>query len=757
VVAIEFQDEAADGRVEPGESFRLICDRPLPLDIDPSRVRVVPTTTASWGWEVRRLPGFDRVLELRVESGSPGFVIEGEHGRHPGATAFTVDLGDGEEQTVDVQPARHLPRLIRCVWEDRPPGAGNGVVDHGDWIRLAHDRDVKLAQGAEGAPVRVPGDVILVRPEDQLDDGAEPSRFRPSDASEEVVIVLGSAPRLTPSPGATARGATSTGSLLALNGTSVLPMPRITAAGGGPGAVSQGEVEIQFPEDFLLPGGRRGESLPPPGSRILHTLTPLDGVAVIAGGATADESVVLNQVVVYDPLHAAHGTQPFTLLGAGLPHPTCRHTATRLLGADLEDPGDDCILVAGGRDGETWLGDLTLIRRTGEGRLLVEPLRDTLQIPRADHAAVAVGSNRLLVDGGKSFGQGGTGGLVEYAEVLTFHFEDPSQPPRVERQAFRTLARYRHSLTLLAGPNPEEPWVLAYGGFGRNRERTPRDPRLGLGDPLNGPPAADAFFPAEEASVLASPVLLNLSLPEASVERLRQLDDAFDLAWVRAQHSAVPFETEAAGGLEAATAVLIVAGTLRHESGGYKGSPMNLWELPRWGREILVDRASNASPAQQASMLEFLDGLRRGTKDLAQQAVLRPVVFRFNPVEPAASRLEVLPRAQAPGATPPSRIGSSAVRVPGLGVLVSGGEVADAQDEPRPLDSQELFLSQDAELREFSTKLSAGRSRHQALLLDTPSHEKLSQRSVLLVGGLGASGGDSFPHVEEVPLPVFRP
>jgi hypothetical protein len=88
------------------------------------------------------------------------------------------------------------------------------------------------------------------------------------------------------------------------------------------------------------------------------------------------------------------------------------------------------------------------------------------------------------------------------------------------------------------------------------------------------------------------------------------------------------------------------------------------------------------------------------------------------------------------------------VPVPGLGVVILGGEEPGGPREVRCLDGAEVFLAGEERLAELAVRLASGRARHQAYFVETEA-----ARSIFLLGGTPGSGDrTSFSDVEEIPL-----
>lgn len=728
VLSAEFQDETPDGLALQNESIYLRLDGPLPPSLSLGGIRVRSIPPVAWTPGAARLLA-PNTLEVKIVTGTPAFRLAGVHGQDEGATGLGVDLGDGVEQWVDLQAAPSLPVLERAVWEDSGPGwedtepvRGNLVVDGGDSIRLIFDRPVKLAVDSPAtARVRSPQDVILSKANDRLDDGSPDedglshARFEEGSDEREVRIVLGSRPVLTIGGVLGAGGApierfrTSAPSGIALNGTPILPMPRIVDARGGDGAISTREIDIEYPEGLELPRKRIAEVLPPPGHLRSHTVTPIVGSrALIAGGASAEGLEATDHVLVHDPFHAERGgAQAFILLEERLPHPVYDHTATPLAGPDgVFGTFDDVILVAGGADGDESLPDLTVLVPQDDGGASVIPLEGGLRIARSGHAAAATSQNQILVDGGE---KSGTAGLVECAELITIGFED-GRPRIAEHTVFRTFARIGHSLTLLPPAEDGTVYVLAHGGSGRSRRRS--TPASVFGEPVLAI-TPDLFFPSNSAAVLSSPVLINIAAPAKSIS----LSPEFHLAHLRWGHAGVSI-TPAAPGRKGTRGpnVLIAGGTSRPFYRQRFERDRRLWDLP-------------------------IDALRLPEGHEAAS----PILFRFDAAEPSRSRFEILPAPTGDVGQAVERVHFAVTEIPGKALLFTGGESADGT----PLSSAEVYLFDLERHSRLAVTLTSSRTRHGAYAV-----ENGEKRSVFLIGGIaGAEDAANLSAVEEILLP----
>jgi len=722
VVSAEFRDETPDGAALQRESFRLSLSRPLPPGFLLSNVKVQVSPPVQWTYEV--LPGANpHELLVRISTGRPAFRFQGVHGVDADASGIGIDLGNGVLAWTDLSIAVSLPVLERAIWEDRYPPEGNFAVDQGDVIRLVFDRPVKLTAEGEDLRILVPQDILLTKQNsDRLDNGEFPAHLEPSSGEREVLLVLGSRPFLSVAgelPQAAKdieRFDASAPSGLALNGTELLPFPKIVDARGGPGSISIREVDVEFPPGFRFAEPRAGQELPPPSSRTFHTLTPIaSGRAIVAGGAAADTHAPTDQVLVYDPLAAEEDpSRAFLAASRPLPHPTQSHTATMLAGPD-EAFGtfDDFVVLAGGTDGARSLDDITILLPREDGRVDVEPLAQGLRVARAEHAATAVGPNELLVDGGRKSDPNGPGGLVQCAELIVFEHTDLGRPRIAHHRVFRTLARSLHTLTLLPPTSSGEVYALAVGGFGAARHQLSSIPDLGKDtDDKN------AFCSTDKAAVLAAPLLLNVSRPERSFE----LRMEFLYPLVRWGHVALPIETERpADAPPRSNVVLIAGGAVRHPLRGLEKN-RDLWER----NEREKDRFELPPRYPQ------------------EHEAAAVVLFRFDPTSIADSRFEVLPHATPDPGRTPDRVYFAATPVWDRGIVLSGGELRDGAG----LTSLELYIADEQRVCELAAPLAAPRTRHQAYAV-----RRGDRTSIVLIGGIpGAGHTGAFRAVEEAPI-----
>jgi len=734
----------------------------LPGQFNAATVRVESADLGSADLDIR-LGKNRRRLFVEIRTGNPGFRFAGIHDEDDGASGLTIDLGDGVRQTIDLQIRRRTPNLVGATWIDSPrtgdvradPEGGNGVVNRGDRLRLRFDDRVSLAAGADRSPVEIPAQVLLSKEGvDRLDDGGTVSTWTRSttDRDDEVEIVLGSNPVLRvegefeASLAGGDRDRPGVPSGMTVNGTDVRPMAAIVSTSSHQGVASVGEVDIDMPRTlerrlstFVA---KRKRLSPELGSRSRHSVTPfLGNYAIVAGGIDpdGDSRRVLRDVLLLSTQADGAGAIDVGSLESlpDLPRPTFEHSATLLAGPDRR-PGtrDDMVLIAGGHDdlGRT-LGNLSIVYLSATGGdVSLQQLPTRLRVARTEHAAVAVGHDRVLIDGGRDIGRRKReGGLVPIAELLTIR-RDGDAIHVDEHHVFHSLARTRHTLTLLEGTSNDDPWALAYGGFGRNPDRKARP--VEAAPPFGQTVAPNApvdLFPESDATVLYCPTLIRIADPTDSIEKLEhELDPTF-LRQGHHAHGLVgePTRPPAAEQPPGAREVLIYGGTLTHPTRGTEGLYSDLWEI------------------SVAQYLQDLDHQRP-----REDAALDGVLFRFNAREPASSRLEIVshPTLRPQFLTPKVRF--SMTGAPGLGVIIAGGEAAgktDNRDSPELLSTVEIYFTTGdlaGELRELAWSLQTPRSRHDSYVVT-----RNGRRFLVLVGGLTKPAGGPGTDVEIFPLP----
>ncbi len=724
----------------------LTLDRAAPALL-PGSVRL--TTSPPVEFEVERLElegGPDRTLVFRITAGAENLRTAGVFRGAPAAAnapmGLGVDLGDGV-QWIDIQPRPSHPELRVVTWEDRD---GDLVVSEGDWLRLVFDRDVVLGVNpdSESAVVRVPEDVILTSPADRLDDGDRPAVFLSVDQTKQVIIRLGSEPRLTPVSRlavVASGGDAPRGSAIALNGTPVQPLEKIVGLKSVLGAISRRERLVRLPGDYPAPvkleerftdeGG---------GTRVLPTVTPfLSGRGAVIAGGLDDPSgnssgLPLDDVFFFDPLLPAG--ERLVPIG-DLSEARCFHTATRMPGPDhAPGTGDDFIVVAGGMDGKRSLDSIDIVRADGAG-FSVERIGQ-LRSARHHHVATLIPPNAILFSGGvRDDDESRT--ILGRTELLTFVTDDDGEV-RVDSDArldFDLLPRMRHTGTLLA-PTPDgvpltgRSWrVLFYGGVGQDAsellirqhvQNLPGNQREG--QRVSVQPTVDP----SKARILAAPEVIEIDLGSMSVSLDRDaplasfLEWDFDYALLRYGHEAVLVPPRP-GTDDGAARVLITGGSLAPpfpDPEDVLTARMRLkWQLPfTVDGDVLATFGSHVPTGKEsASALVVVLGSGDGPDD----------------------RIEILP-----SPTGDARVFHETVLVPGRGVVVVGGEHPETPRQK--VATTELYLPHrggDAgHLAAFPLTLATPRSRFEGCYL---------RGSLYLFGGVGdEEQSDELAPVEEI-------
>ena len=736
----EFQDENPDNLAQQDESILVYLDQDLPAGFDASSIKASfdppsPSTLRASLEQERSL------LRIRIVDGTPLIRLHGVYGTNPESSGLLVDLGDGIKQAIDLQKRIVIPRLTRAIWIDANPDGGNAVVDRGDRIRLVFDRKVKLAEDMTDYTPRVPQDLVLSKDQDRLGSETIAAEMVPAESGNEheIDIILGSTPVLEIAGKLAAEGSKvdRTGpdapSGLAINGTRILPMKRITALNGGPGVYSEKEVDLELPPDDTAAGGGIRDAFPGAGSRMYHTLTRFqDRFAIVAGGLAVAGEEPIDEVLLYNPRRTDPSLPPFELVGR-LPRPTWQHTATLLPGADRQEgTEDDLVVFCGGTDGKNVFSSIIVVFLSRETRnLVLRKLPFSLKIPRTEHAAVATGSLSILVDGGRNtLGENGSERLTDSAELL--RFERKGDEIRVaEASLFRSLARIRHTLNLLVPDNKGRTWVLAYGGYGRNRYIDPwapilKNPDLSIvpfGEQLNGDEPESLFDP-RRASILSSPILINLDNPRESITTLA-IRPQYTL--VRSGHLSKGLGELNEEGVQAAGSVIMLSGSLLHPVHGRDGDITSSWELPK------------------QDPLEKITDPRRAPDG---HEALNGILFTFNPAEPQRSQIKPVQHPAPEPSRLATRENADLCRVPGLGVILSGGDPPHNTAGSQPHSSLEIYFVAKPSgglLRKIATLLPAARSRHRSYLIQEEGKYRL-----LLVGGIHTGQGD----IEEIFLPA---
>ena len=736
----EFQDESPDNLAQQDESILVFLDRELPAGFDASTIKArfdppSPSTLRA------SIEGERNLLRIRIVDGTPRLQLRGVYGTNPTSSGLLVELGDGLRQAIDLQKRVVIPRLTRAIWIDASPDGGNAVVDRGDKIRLVFDRKVKLAEDMTDYTPRVPQDLVLSKDQDRLGTETIPAEMVPAESGNEheLDIILGSNPILEIAGMLAEDGAEvdRTGpdapSGLAINGTPLLPMKRITALNGGPGVCSEKEVDLELPADDATAGGDTRDSFPGAGSRMYHSLTHFqDRFAIVAGGLTVIGEKPIDEVLLYNPRRTDPALPPFELIGR-LPRATWQHTATLLPGADRQEgTEDDLVVFCGGTDGKDIFASIIVVFLSREtGSLVLRKLPFSLKISRTEHAAIATGNLSILVDGGRHTpGQNGSERLTDSAELL--RFEREGDEIRVaEARLFRSLARVRHTLNLLVPDNTGQTWVLAYGGYGRNRYIDPWTPILKspdrsidpFGERLNGDEPESLFDP-RRASILSSPVLINIDNPRKSITTLG-IRPQYTL--VRSGHLSEGLGGLNEEGVQAAESVIILAGSLLHPIHGRDGDITSSWELPK---QNPLERITD--PRRAPDGHEALNG----------------ILFTFDPAEPQRSRIEPVQHPAPEPSRLATRENADLCRVPGLGVILSGGDPPRSTEGAKPHSSLEIYLAErpgGGLLRKIATLLPSARSRHRSYLIREEERYRL-----LLIGGTHTGQAD----IEEIILPT---
>ena len=741
----EFQDENPDGQAQQDESILVYLDRKLPAGFNPNviKVSIDPPTRSTLRANIEQNR---ELLRVTIVDGTPQLQLRGVHipGMDSGPSGLLIDLGDGILQAIDLQKRVVIPHLERAIWIDASPQGGNAVVDRGDRIRLVFDQKVKLADKLADYTPRVPQDLVLSKDQDRLGSEEVPAELVPAESGNEheLDIILGFNPILEIAGSIAADGSrvNRTGphapSGLAVNGTRLLPMKRIEALNGGPGVYSEKEVDIELPESKVPTTADTGDSFGGAGSRMYHTLTRFqDRFAVIAGGLTVAGKEPIDEVLLYNPRRTDPSLPAFELIGK-LPRPSWQHTATLLPGADRQEgTEDDLVVFCGGTDGKEVFSDIIVVfLSSNSGSLELRRLPVSLKVPRAEHAAAAVGSQSLLVDGGRTLpDENGSERFTGSAELI--RFEREGDELRVaEDRLFRSLARARHTLDLLVPDKKGRTWVLSYGGYGRNRYidpwvpilKTPDRPLDPFGEKLTGKEVETLFDP-RRGSILSSPILINLENPRDSITSLAPRPE---YALVRTGHLSAGLGGLNSEGVPAADSVILLSGSLLHPIHGLDGDIAASWELPS---QNPLERIT--SPRRAPDGHEALSG----------------ILFTFDPADPQRSTIDTV-RHPAPE---PSRLvtreNADLCRIPGLGVLLSGGEPPSSTTEPELHSSLEIYLAEETgggQLKKIASLLPSARSRHRSYLVQEEGKCRL-----LLIGGSSSTKAD----IEELILPTPAP
>ncbi len=711
LVAELIEEKNPNGAATAGETIRLTLDGPLPEGFLPEHVRVWSRPPQA-RLLVRVQPHLgprSTVLDLELLSTPESLKTDGIFSANidgpAGASGIGIDLGPAAsgEQWVDLQEVRRHPALVRAVWEDRPPPGdrgGNLAVDSGDAIRLRFDQPIQIAASriaGEPAIVRSPADFLLPHPEDQIDDGAAPSRLEPGSDSYEIRLALGSNPRLVIA-GRHRRGNGLRSSAIAVNGTPVKPMDKILDRRGLAGAISRGPIDIEFPPDYFFFEKQVDVDFPAPGHRAQFTVSALaGGRAVVAGGTTAAGKATA-QVLLFDP----QSPQVWTLLGE-MPEPRSLHTATILPGEDGQiGTFDDLVAIAGGWDGERALGSLIVIAAVPESpdRLFIETIPAALQVPRIYHSAVFVPPDRLLLEGGYAMPSGGgAGGIISTSELIAVEARGRKASARPLRQ-FSARPRMHHASVHLGRDKDGAHCVFTHGGVGSPEAAAP----------------APGFFPNDEAVVLGAPVVTRL-LPGREDQSPIDFEWRYDMLRYSHRALAAGFDPLNASG-EAGREVLLVGGAL-HAPNFDPNRPWRfLYEAPRRPEE--ADRVN-----EKPLLTENASGL----------------LFEFLPGDWKRSSLRLLPSPSGE-----RRVHATVVALDRPGILILGGE--NPQNAAEVHNTGEIYLYREKRLAPLAIPLSASRTRAGAATVSLGQGE-----AVYLIGGMFPAGGaEEFSDIERLRL-----
>ncbi len=702
----EVADDNHNGIVDAGELLELSFDTALSHEISADELLIAASSGETLPCELQRREG-QRLVFTISETRQPlriSGVFDPEHRSGDAAAAVSVLLtADDPPHWVDLDFSRSHPVLQRAVWKDAPPF--DLVVNRGDIVELVFDRPVELRARDGAATVRRP---VLRRPDeitfagdlDRLDDGRVRTVLQQSGTDPMTVqAVLGSSPFFA--VGETLMDAPDSGgdrqpSALVLGGSVVFPLTTIVNPRGGWGAVSSGPISIEADASLPRPRSLPGLRFPSPGDRRGHTVTPLSETrALVIGGEALATKSPLNQILLFDPRGPGR-LRDLESDGVALPTGSIKHTATLLPGNDgIARSEDDLIVVIGGTNASQEALDTVLALQL-EGRSVAlakfrggAPPR--LRVPRAEHAAVAVGPYSILIDGGNASGSRRSG-LVGCAELIRFAPSKDRTLTVVEHSLVRSLPRIGHTLTLLPITPAGETFVLAYGGYGAPPQRDlsgrlPGNQDARLGEPVGSPAAADFFVDyAVRGAVLVSPVLFNIGDPTQSI-RIELSPSTYHFAMPRSGHGAMLLE----GHDNQPSRVVIAGGTSYHLSQGYGGG-LSSWETPV---DVLTERRGRSSPIPEPH-------------DAGDA-----VVFHFAPEEPAASTFEILPNPSSDAAQVMPRTSPATVHVPGLGVLFLGGY---SPPEGMPLAEAAVFVERVGTdpWTKLAVGLLCGRSGHAA-------------------------------------------
>ena len=589
-----------------------------------------------------------------------------------GSTGLGVNIGYGV-QWVDVQPRPSHPVLQRAVWHDTD---GDYIVSSGDTVALSFTRTVVVDDRQESdRRTRAPEDIVFANPDDRLDNGEQPSYFRVSDRPDYIVeIILGSSPLLYPRHRTLAKflhdNQLSRTTMLAVNGTPILPHSKISDVKSGLGVISRKERYLELPQGY--PQARTlADRLPSAPGVVFPSASLFSGRGVLLCGGWSEERP-RDEIHLFTPAPPGEKSTPKVV--ARLNAPRFLHTVTSLPGSDgVLDTGDDIFIVAGGFNGEKSLSSLESIRIGPSGSFTVQTLPDRLRFSRYYHTATFVPPNRILFIGGRDVDDA----IVGIAELVSFGLDDDGSVVVTGRSEKRLLARSQHTATTLGDSVDQSLFVLLYGGIGLDpyvlRQRS--DPKAQLQESLS----------PNSAAILGAPELLRIDLAALTADP-DNLTDAItwrripfppdvDYTYLRYGHTAVEVPASETsvdesgnpeGGNRAEEAirrVLIAGGSLRPREIDAIGIGLrrSRWQLLFDYREVTEDVATLPQGNECAHAL----------------------VFEWSPSRPGRTRLTVI---RSPSAEP--RVHHGAISIPGHGVLILGGESPEREGGSTFLDAE---------------------------------------------------------------------
>lgn len=437
------------------------------------------------------------VLTLGMGAGVHDFQRHGIHGVDPGASGISLDLGKlglrgvkgraltGVSQTIDIAETRHEPaRLQDAEWIDVDRSF---TVSEGDRLTLSFDRDVDLGEIAKQRSGEIPpGMFLLPVAGDRFDSGRkgdQSARLQEGTKPNEVIIILGTAPILTPEgshepkSSAFVAGAASG---IAVNGTTIRPHRGIIDR-FGTGVMSPRPIDIGGEcTPFSVVDGVEFE----PGKTLFgYTATPLtDGRVLVAGGVLTDSNLSATEPptnkawMIYPP--TAGGEIRCELLDRPMAEARFGHTATYLPGPDLEyDTEDDLILFIGGDNGQKPV-DISVEYFRPFGRkeeflpIHMEDERSTRVLTRYDHTAHLIPeTNDVLLVGG----QRDKNELNGAVERLTVEFDGELVKVLPEVAAILNWPRRQHA-SCIVEQEGNAIALLVHGGWGTPRRENGNGP-----------------------------------------------------------------------------------------------------------------------------------------------------------------------------------------------------------------------------------------------------------------------------------------